>query len=213
MWSGSRPESGSLNSLHSSSPGKMAAQSRSRWATEGSKVGRAGQNVGVNAYPLTSMEHGHRRYFATNVVLEKTGRTEKLGSTQTHFSMEGRPIVLETSLEELHKGAEPGTEAETLPTLWTERLQGEHAWGMAIDMNSCTGCSACVVACQAENNVPVVGKDQIERIRIMHWIRIDRYYSGPEEDPAQRASADDVPALPECAVRDCLPRGCHHHQF
>jgi MoCo/4Fe-4S cofactor protein with predicted Tat translocation signal len=147
------------------------------------QVGRAGQNVGVNAYTLTSMEQGHRRYFAKNVVLEKTGRAEKLGSTQTHFSMEGRPIVLETSLEELQKGAELRAETETPPTLWTERLHGEHAWGMAIDMNSCTGCSACVVACQAENNVPVVGKDQIERIRIMHWIRIDRYYSGPEEDP------------------------------
>lgn len=147
------------------------------------QVGRAGENVGVNAYPLTSMQQGHRRYSAKSVSLEKTGRTEKLGSTQTHFSMEGRPIVLETSLEELHKGTEPHTEAETPPTLWTERLHGEHAWGMAIDMNSCTGCSACVVACQAENNVPVVGKDQIERIRIMHWIRIDRYYSGPEEDP------------------------------
>jgi len=145
------------------------------------QVGRAGQNVGVNAYPLTSMENGSHRYSAMNVQVERTGRSEKIGSTQTHFSMEGRPIVLETTLEELHKGAEAHEEA--LPTLWAERLHGEHSWGMAIDMNACTGCSACVVACQAENNVPVVGKDQIERTRIMHWIRIDRYYSGPEENP------------------------------
>jgi MoCo/4Fe-4S cofactor protein with predicted Tat translocation signal len=146
------------------------------------RVGRAGQNVGVNAYHLVGAESGHRLSNAKNVQIEKTGRTEKLASTQTHFSMEGRPIVLETSLEELHRDAEAaGTEAQA--TLWAERLQGEHSWGMAIDMNSCTGCSACVVACQAENNVPVVGKDQIERIRIMHWIRIDRYYSGTEDNP------------------------------
>lgn len=147
------------------------------------QVGRAGDNVGVNAYALTSMEQGHRRYFMKDVVIEKTGRTEKLGSTQTHFSMEGRPIVLETSMTELRGTGSPENEAAPLPSLWTERLHGDHAWGMAIDMNSCTGCSACVVACQAENNVPVVGKDQIERIRIMHWIRIDRYYSGEEEAP------------------------------
>jgi molybdopterin-containing oxidoreductase family iron-sulfur binding subunit len=146
------------------------------------QVGRAGQNVGVDAYPLVHETNRHRIFSATNVVLEKTGRTEKLASTQSHFSMEGRPIVLETSLEDLHAGAE-AKEMESLPTLWAERPHGEHNWGMAIDMNACTGCSACVVACQAENNVPVVGKDQIERIRIMHWIRIDRYYSGPEDDP------------------------------
>jgi len=146
------------------------------------KVGRAGQDVGVNAYPLVRVKDGHRLLSARAVTLEKSGRNEKLATTQTHFSMEGRPIVLETSLEELHQGGETSAEA-ALPTLWVARPEGEHAWGMAIDMNSCTGCSACVVACQAENNVPVVGKDQIERIRVMHWIRLDRYYSGPEDDP------------------------------
>ncbi|PYP87703.1 MAG: molybdopterin oxidoreductase [Candidatus Angelobacter sp. Gp1-AA117] len=145
------------------------------------QVGKAGKNVGTNVFPLTAMRDGQRRYSATNVSIEKTGRQESLASTQTHFSMEGRPIVLEMSLEELQKGE--SEKGETLPTLWADRPHGEHAWGMAIDMNACTGCSACVVACQAENNVPVVGKDQIERIRIMHWIRIDRYYSGPEENP------------------------------
>ena len=146
-------------------------------------VGKAGENVGVNVYPLTFIAGAARQFFAP-VQVEKTGRQQSIASTQSHFSMEGRPIVLETSLEDLHLETGANREgSEALPTLWTERLQGEHAWGMAIDMNACTGCSACVVACQAENNVPVVGKDQVERIRIMHWIRIDRYYTGDADAP------------------------------
>jgi molybdopterin-containing oxidoreductase family iron-sulfur binding subunit len=110
------------------------------------------------------------------VKLTATGRREQLAGTQMHFSMEGRSIVLETtSATAIHQ--------EELPDLWPERPRGERAWGMAIDLDACTGCSACVVACQAENNVPVVGKDQVQRQRIMHWLRIDRYYSGPVDSP------------------------------
>jgi len=144
------------------------------------QVGRAGNDVGVNAFPLTPVVRGARRLWVDSVALTVTGRHEKLASTQSHFSMEGRPIVLTTTRAELARGGEP---AEELPNLWNERLQGERSWGMSIDLNACTGCSACVVACQAENNVPVVGKDQVQRQRIMHWIRIDRYYSGSEDNP------------------------------
>ncbi len=145
------------------------------------QVGKVGRNVGVNVFPLTSTVNGTRQYSSTNVRIEKTGRREDIASTQSQFSMEGRPIVLETTLEELSKPAQESQQA--LPTLWAERLHGDHSWGLAIDLNACTGCSACVIACQAENNIPVVGKEQVRRIRIMHWIRIDSYYSGSENDP------------------------------
>ncbi len=147
-----------------------------------SQVGRAGRNVGVNVFPLTRMVRGARAYWADRAALTATGRREEVATTQRHFSMEGREIVLETTLAELARGGEAHG-GEGHPDLWPERPRGPHLWGLAIDLDACTGCSACVVACQAENNVPVVGADQVKRQRIMHWIRIDRYYSGEVEAP------------------------------
>jgi molybdopterin-containing oxidoreductase family iron-sulfur binding subunit len=143
------------------------------------RVGKAGNLVGGNGFPLSSLVRGARRMWA-EVAIKPTGARDKLAEAQWHFSQEGRPIVLETTREELAKG---GEKPEELANLWTERPMGERLWGMTIDLNACTGCSACVIACQAENNVAVVGKDQVQRQRIMHWIRIDRYYNGSEDEP------------------------------
>jgi len=139
------------------------------------RCGKVGEGVGANAYPLIG---------AASASLEKTGRHVELAMTQTHHSMEGRPIVKETVLGEFKKDPKAGNEEqEQLITLWDERAHNGHLWGMAIDLNSCIGCSACLVSCQAENNVPVVGKDEVRRSREMHWIRIDRYYNGSEDNP------------------------------
>jgi len=165
--------------------------------------GRVGLGVGFNAYPLRATG---AESFATDAKLTKTGRTYTMACTQDHWSMEGRPIIREANLEQYQKnpkfaakmnetapvsGAELRAEArDHLPEAHRElkpmypnpfdkaKEAGRHQWGMSIDLNKCVGCSACMMACQSENNIPIVGKDQVRRGREMHWIRIDRYYSG-----------------------------------
>jgi Fe-S-cluster-containing dehydrogenase component len=112
----------------------------------------------------------------------------ELAMTQEHHSMEGRAIVRETTLGEYNEDPHAGNEfhqqvEEHHTTLYAETKFDGHHWGLAIDLNKCIGCSACAIACQTENNIAVVGKAEVKRRRIMHWIRIDRYYSESPADP------------------------------
>jgi len=145
------------------------------------KAGKAGNEVGKNAYPFAVANNGAVQFFTT-ATITKTGDKNELAQTQTHHSFEGRNIIRETTLKEYAKNPHSGTVSEHGAEhknydLWPEHKQMGHSWVMAIDLNACTGCGSCVVACNVENNIPVVGRDEVRRRREMHWLRIDRYYS------------------------------------
>ena len=145
------------------------------------KAGTAGNNVGVNAYPFVAFTDGTLRYNSADVKLEKTQKIIEFAQSQSKDSMEDRPLVRELALAEYAKG-KGETETE-YGSLWSPHDYPEHKWGLAVDLSACVGCSACVVSCQAENNIPVVGKDEVRRRREMHWIRIDRYFDGDRDNP------------------------------
>jgi len=154
-----------------------------------SKAGKVAEGVGVNVFPFIKMEGGNRQAFMATSSVAKTGKKYNLASTQTHHSMEGRDIVRETTLTEWQEKPNSGNEMHDKfekehQTLYHEVVYEGHHWGMSIDLNACTGCSACVIGCQAENNVPVIGKEQVALTRIMHWIRMDRYYSDETANPS-----------------------------
>jgi len=153
------------------------------------RSGRIGKGIGFNTYALRTSA---AQNIAVGATVSKTDQTFELVSTQTHWSMEGRPIIREANLGQFRDHPDfatalnaemPAGAAPLYPSPFDDlKKTGHHQWGMSIDLNSCVGCSACMVACQSENNVPIVGKDQVRRGRDMHWLRIDRYYSG---DPAK----------------------------
>jgi molybdopterin-containing oxidoreductase family iron-sulfur binding subunit len=152
--------------------------------------------AGAAASPLLRIENGAIQYSGAPVRVEPAGRRRALASTQTHHTItvpehlappggEHRPVIQETTLAALQSPSPDATHANGHHELsmWPdEHHYPGRRWAMAIDLDACTGCSACVVACQVENNVPVVGRDEVFRRREMHWIRIDRYYSGDGDD-------------------------------
>jgi len=161
------------------------------------KVGGQGDaRVGFNAYALRTSDHP---WFATGLKVTKAAGTYPLACTQQHQLMENREVVRAAKLDDYHhqprfaadreerheKG--PTKEARKPLTLYPpyDYSPPKNKWGMVIDLTTCTGCKACVVACQAENNIPVVGKDQVLAGREMHWLRIDRYTTGPFEHPEE----------------------------
>ena len=162
------------------------------------RVGKSATGAGKNAYPFVSYNDGSYIY-NTVVTVEKSNNTYPLAQTQVHGSSEGRPVIYETTLASFIENpeevlgeiteekkallAEGKTDFVKEGTIYPNYEKPGIKWGMSIDLNTCTGCSACVVACTAENNVSVVGKIQVQKAHEMHWLRIDRYFTGDKSNP------------------------------
>jgi len=164
------------------------------------RAGHVGNGHGVDAYAIRTSD---APWFAGGVAITRTGRKHALACAQTHHAMEGRDIVRTFTLGEAQACTpdECGTPRyRNERTLYETPPTGPYAWAMSIDLSSCIGCGACTIACQAENNIPVVGKAEMRNGREMHWIRVDRYYEGDIADA--RALFQPVPCM-QCEHAPC----------
>jgi molybdopterin-containing oxidoreductase family iron-sulfur binding subunit len=177
------------------------------------RAGRVGNKQGFDAYYLRT---SNAPWFGTGLQVSKAPGVYQLAATQTHFNMEGRDLLRSSSLadylKEKDKLREESKEEEkelhdrSMYPDYNYKDQGNglnYAWGMAIDLNSCVGCNACIVACQSENNIPIVGKEQIVRSREMQWLRVDTYFKGSPENP-EGPFFQPVPCM-HCENAPCEP--------
>ncbi|MGA7129301.1 MAG: TAT-variant-translocated molybdopterin oxidoreductase [Chthoniobacterales bacterium] len=168
-----------------------------------SRAGHVGNGAGFNSYRLRDLQS---LWFVRKATVLKKGTFHQLVSTQFHHGMQGRDPVRTRTFEEFRQQQIPKTELAEKPepdqTLYNfgEMLTAEHQWGMVINLNTCIACNACVVACQSENNIPVVGRDQVWHGREMHWIRIDHYYEGEPDSP--KLYHQPVPCM-HCETAPC----------
>jgi molybdopterin-containing oxidoreductase family iron-sulfur binding subunit len=144
------------------------------------RAGRVGNDAGFNAYSIRSSD---ALWFGHGLELSKTGERHSLSCTQQQQTMAGRDLVRVGTLAEFLKNPGFAHNEVEQPSLYPDYKYEGYKWGMAIDLTACVGCNSCVVACQSENNIPIVGKDQVARGRAMHWIRLDRYFAGGLDAP------------------------------
>jgi len=170
-------------------------------------TGTSDNPVGFNAYQIRTSD---APWAGTGARLTRTGESYKLASSQLHFNVAGREIVRGATLDEYRKNPDFAAKETHEPppgeTMYQTNPGYEYKgykWGMSIDLSTCVGCNACVIACQAENNIPVVGKEQVMRSREMHWLRIDTYFRGAMENPAG-VSFMPVPCM-HCENAPCEP--------
>ena len=193
--------------------------------SKGGRIGTfKGQPVGFDGYKIRSSD---RLHFGTNAQLKLTGGNYPFACTQEHWSMESRPIIREANLDQFESDPRFAHKMDLdahMPNAGRiyehpydakPKLKSDiHQWGMVVDLNACVGCSACVIACQSENNIPVVGKEQVRKGREMHWMRIDRYYTGTSNEPTRKENGFDENQYKEKWIDDpqvvTQPMLCQH---
>jgi Fe-S-cluster-containing dehydrogenase component len=148
----------------------------------GRKATLLGRAVGQNAYPLLGTNASSQN-LRTGASLTKLGTKVRMPLTQSHHRMQGRDLVRSLTLEQFAERTAHPKKKVSLTTLYPDQRFAAQKWGMVVDLAACVGCSACVIACQSENNITPVGPEQVERGREMHWIRVDTYYEGSEANP------------------------------
>ncbi len=192
------------------------------------------KSIGQNLFNAITISNGVMKYSSADVSIEKTENTYPVGSTQTHHTMMGRKIINETSLKTYKESGKEVWNPDHILSdaygnkkhikdldLWEAHdIEKGHRWGLSVDLNACLGCGACVIACHSENNVPVVGKDEVRRTRTMSWLRIDRYFSsdmtklrGKEEGLGKidmYGQMEDPSAYPEVAYQPVMCQHCNH---
>ncbi|MEI7035324.1 TAT-variant-translocated molybdopterin oxidoreductase [Fulvimonas yonginensis] len=162
------------------------------------RVGRVGEGLGFDAYLLRRAGAPWRD---GGLRVNRTGARYALAATQRHHTMEGRAPVRAGTLDAYRERPDfARDDAPVPPSFYPERPPGDYAWAMSVDLNACIGCGACTLACQAENNIPVVGAEEVARGREMHWIRVDRYYEGDARTP--RIHHQPVPCM-HCEHAPC----------
>ena len=185
------------------------------------KAGKSANGVGKNIYPFASFSGGFLSFSPGEVILSKTGETREIAQTQTHSTVMNRKSVLqETVLSHFQKDPLAGRFIPKIPTsegtvdatdlsLWNGHKYKNHSWGLVIDLNSCFGCGSCVVSCQSENNIPVVGRQEVINSREMHWLRIDRYYSS-DADVEDLRGLEIASENPEVTFQPMMCQHCNN---
>ena len=185
------------------------------------KAGKSANGVGKNVYPLASFVEGYLTFAPGAVQVSKTGDTREIAQTQTHNTVMNRKSVLqETILGEYQKDVQAGRFVPEIHTsegkkkavdisLWNGHEYKNHSWGMVVDLNLCFGCGSCVVSCNAENNIPVVGRQEVINSREMHWLRIDRYYSS-DASPEDLRGLEVASENPEVTFQPMMCQHCNN---